>query len=68
MATDPPIFRGSKEPLDADFWLHTIEEKFSLIQCNDQEKINYAAHQLRDAAGTWWHGYKAQVGEGLQVT
>ena len=50
MATDPPIFRGSKEPLDADFWLRTIEEKFGLIQCNDQEKVNYAAHQLRDAA------------------
>ena len=25
MATDPPIFRGSKEPLDADFWLRAIE-------------------------------------------
>ena len=40
MATNPPIFRGSKEPLDADFWLRTIEEKFGLIQCNDQEKVN----------------------------
>ena len=25
MATDPPIFHGSKEPLDADFWLRAIE-------------------------------------------
>ena len=25
MATDPPTFRGSKEPLDADFWLRAIE-------------------------------------------
>ena len=31
MATDPPIFRGSKEPLDADFWLRVIEQKFGLI-------------------------------------
>ncbi|XP_039787349.1 uncharacterized protein LOC120653738 [Panicum virgatum] len=68
MATDPPIFRGSKEPLDADFWLRAIEQNFGLIQCNDQEKVNYAAHQLRDAAGAWWHGYMAQVGEGHQVT
>ena len=43
MATDPPIFRGSKEPLDADFLLRTIEQKFDLIQCNDQESVNYAA-------------------------
>ena len=68
MATDPHIFRGSKEPLDADFWLRVIEQKFGLIQCNDQEKVNYAAHQLRDATGAWWHGYMAQVGEGHQVT
>ena len=64
MATDPPIFRGSKEPLDADFWLRAMEQKFGLIQCNDQEKVNFAAHQLRDAAGAWWHGYMAQVAEG----
>ena len=40
MATDPPIFHGSKEPLDADFWLRAIEQKFGLIQCNDQEKVS----------------------------
>ena len=50
MATDPPIFRGSKEPLDANFWLRAIEQNFCLIQCNDQEMVNYAAQQLRDAA------------------
>ena len=66
MATDPPNFHGSKEPLDADFWLRAIEQKFGLIQCNDQEKVTYAAHQLCDAAGAWWHGYMAQIGEGRQ--
>ena len=58
MATGPPIFRGSKEPLDANFWLRAMEQKFGLIQCNDQEKVNFVAPQLRDAAelggmGTW---------------
>jgi len=66
MATYPPIFHGSKEPLDADFWLRAIEQKFGLIQCNDQEKVTYVAHQLCDAAGAWWHGYMAQIGEGRQ--
>ena len=28
--TNPPIFRGSKDPLDADFWLNIIEEKLGL--------------------------------------
>ena len=28
--TNPPIFRSSKDPLDADFWLNIIEEKLGL--------------------------------------
>ncbi|RLM75652.1 hypothetical protein C2845_PM15G04350 [Panicum miliaceum] len=68
IATDPPLFCGSKEPLDAEFWLRTIEQKFGLTQCTDQEKVNFAAHQHCDAAGAWWHGYMAQIREGHQVT
>jgi len=31
LATEPPIIQGSKEPLDANFWLSSIEEKFGLF-------------------------------------
>ena len=43
LATEPPIFQGSKEPLDADFWLSAIEEKFGLFPCDDQEKVSFTA-------------------------
>jgi len=68
LATEPPIFQGSKEPLDADFWLSAIEEKFGLFPCDDQEKVAFAAHQLRDAAGVWWKSYKTQIAQGHQIT
>ncbi|CAO1946165.1 unnamed protein product [Urochloa humidicola] len=68
LATNPPIFKGTKEPLDADFWLNTIEDKFGLFPCNDDEKVTFAAHQLRDAAGAWWKNYKAQVVENHVIT
>ena len=29
--------------------------------------MNFVAHQLRDAAGAWWHGFMAQIGEDHQV-
>ena len=29
--------------------------------------MNFVAHQLRDVAGAWWHGFKAQIGEDRQV-
>jgi hypothetical protein len=57
--TNPPIFCGSKDPLDADFWLHVIEEKLNLIQCEEHEKVLFAAHQLHDAQGAWWQNWKA---------
>ena len=57
--TNPPIFRGSKDPLDADFWLNVIEEKLGLIECEPHEKVLFAAYQLHDAPGTWWRNFKA---------
>jgi len=57
--TNPPIFRGSKDPLDADFWLNVIEEKLGLIECEPHEKVLFAAHQLHDAPGVWWRNFKA---------
>jgi hypothetical protein len=49
--TNPPFFRGSKDPLDVEFWLNTIEEKLGLIQCEQHEKVLFATHQLHDALG-----------------
>jgi hypothetical protein len=51
--TNPPIFCGSKDPLDADFWLNAIEEKLGLIQYEQHEKVLFAAHQLHDAPEAW---------------
>jgi hypothetical protein len=56
MKTQPPIFRGSDEPLDADYWISTIENKLGLFENTDEEKVTFAAHQLQDAAGVWWRG------------
>jgi len=57
--TNPPIFCGSKDPLDADFWLNIIEEKLALIECEPYEKVLFVAHQLHDAPRDWWRNFKA---------
>ena len=33
MDTRPPVFTKANEPLEADDWLHTMEQKFDLIPC-----------------------------------
>ena len=49
--TRPPVFTKADEPLEADDWLRTMEQKFDLIPCMEMQKPVFAAQQLRGAAG-----------------
>ena len=46
MDTKPPIFKEAAEPLEADEWINTMEQKFYLLRLTEELKIEYAAHQL----------------------
>jgi hypothetical protein len=37
--------------------LMSIENKLEIAQCNDQEKLLFAAHQLFGTAADWWEIY-----------
>ena len=57
--TRPPVFTKADEPLEAEDWLRTMEQKFSLINCTETQKPAFAAQQLRGAAGVWWENLLA---------
>src|ERR1041384_8014083 len=61
LRTQPPIFTRAKDPLAADHWLRTIEQKLDLIRCGQHEKVLFASHQLQDEAGAWWQGHRAMM-------
>ena len=42
--TKPPIFEVVEEPLQADKWLNTIEQKFHLLRVTEHLKVEYASH------------------------
>ena len=44
--TKPPIFKVAEEPLHADKWINTIEQKFHLLRVTEHQKAEYASHQL----------------------
>jgi hypothetical protein len=66
--THPPVFSKADEPLEADDWLRTIEQKFELIQCTEYQKPVFAAQQLRGAAGVWWANLVAAQPVGHRIT
>jgi hypothetical protein len=43
--------------MDADDWLKTVEKKLQVVQCNNREKVLFAAHQLVGPASDWWDAY-----------
>jgi hypothetical protein len=55
--TKPPTFSHSMEPMDANDWLKTVERKLQVVQCNNQEKVLLASHQLIGPATNWWDAY-----------
>jgi hypothetical protein len=59
LATHPPIFTEASEPLEADHWLHTVEFKFDLLNCTENQKTLFAAQQLLGDARSWWASFTA---------
>jgi hypothetical protein len=58
MDTRPSIFKEAVEPLEANEWINTMEQKFRLLRLLDNLKIEYAAHQLQGPTGMWWSHFR----------
>ncbi|XP_072146584.1 uncharacterized protein [Setaria viridis] len=61
LGTQPPLFHKTEDPLDANAWIRAIESKFALLTayCPDENKVRFAAQQLRGSALLWWEHYHA---------
>jgi hypothetical protein len=59
MRGDPLVFAHSSDPMDAEDWLHTVEQELHTAQCDDREKVLYGPRLLRGAAQSWWESYLA---------
>jgi hypothetical protein len=55
--TKPPTFSHSVDPMDPTDWLKTVEKKLQVVQCNNQEKVMLASHQLTGPTADWWDAY-----------
>jgi hypothetical protein len=68
LSTQPPVFTIAEDPLEAEDWLRTIEQKLGLICCDDVQKTQCAAQQLQGQARAWWAEYFALQPEGHQIS
>jgi hypothetical protein len=66
--TRPPLFVKAEDPLEADEWIHVIEQKFGLLRCSETQKPLFAAQQLRGPASTWCGNFLAVQPANHQIT
>lgn len=66
--TEPPVFKEALEPLEAEEWINTMENKFRLLRLTDEIKAEFAAHQLEGPAGIWWTNYCTTMGADFSIT
>ena len=66
--TSPPVFTQSNEPLEADDWLRTIEQKFEVIRCPETDMVPFATQYLQGPAAAWWDDYRSIQREGVEIT
>jgi hypothetical protein len=57
MSHRPPVFTHAADPLDGDDWLKTAGKMLTTAQCDDREKVLFAAGRLQGSAGAWWDAY-----------
>ena len=67
MDTKPPVFKEALEPLEADEWINTMEQKFRLLRMTEELKAEYAVHQLQGPAGIWWSHHRTTYPEGTLI-
>ncbi|XP_074369633.1 uncharacterized protein LOC141711091 [Apium graveolens] len=53
-AINPPEFKGSLEPIEANVWLKEIEKAFALVKVKEEQKVEFASYYLKNEATYWW--------------
>ena len=50
----PPVFDGTGEPAKAETWIRALEWIFTILICNDRERLICVTYQLTGSADFWW--------------
>src|SRR3954469_3589674 len=65
---NPPVFRCSSEPFDADDWLRSLECKLETTHVAASDRVLFATYFLEGAALQWWENFVAMQPIGHVVT
>ncbi|XP_042016215.1 uncharacterized protein LOC121764226 [Salvia splendens] len=50
----PPVFDGMGKSENAESWIRALERIFTILMCNDAERMTCVTYQLTRLADFWW--------------
>jgi len=57
----PTEFSSKASPDEADAWMRKCEKIFRVMDCTDEQRLNFASYLLIDDAEHWWTGMQQQM-------
>jgi len=51
---NPPAFKGEADPIQAEEWLHQIEEILDVMKCNENQRVSFTSLMLYGEVERWW--------------
>ena len=54
--------------MDAADYLHSIEKKLEIVQCDDREKVLFTTHYLAGPAASWWDNFRSMQPDERAIT
>src|ERR1051325_4222019 len=66
---NPPLFKGTHDPVCAQRWLKEFERIFRVIDCAEELKVRYGTHMLAEKADDWWVAARTEMEQdGIALT
>ncbi|XP_057730298.1 uncharacterized protein LOC130959989 [Arachis stenosperma] len=56
LKVNPPIFRETTDPTEADNWFQAMEQALQAQQVPEKQLVKFATYQLMGEAQHWWQG------------
>ena len=60
---NPPSFKGTPNPTEAENWVMQMEKMFDVLKCTDEQRVLFGTFMLEGEAEHWWRMTKRIHGE-----
>ena len=60
---NPPSFKGTPNPTEAESWVMQMEKMFDVLKCTDEQRVSFETFILEGEAKHWWRMTKRIHGE-----